>query len=204
MFRRISPGGGPSWTSDNCSVRLSSAPRGEVSHQPLRCWACRMQDYTLTLYMTQFWRDERLAQSSAGSSTPGADNMTLSGDFGGKIWLPDTYFSNDMVSVLHDVTEYNRMIRLFADGSVVYGLRSVARTASQHQAAVNDAQQIWPPLIATRRHLSRARFCWRSVVLLLLRLDVVSLEYLIRVCGCNRRCKNYVGEKIIRKRGQLR
>jgi len=28
--------------------------------------------------------------------------------------------------------------------------------ASQHEAAVNDAQQIWPPLIATCGHLSWA------------------------------------------------
>ena len=68
--------------------------------------------------MTQFWRDERLAYSNSSAS-----NVTLTGDFVEKIWVPDTYFSNDMVSVLHDVTELNRMIRLYGDGSVVYGLR---------------------------------------------------------------------------------
>jgi len=68
--------------------------------------------------MTQYWRDSRLAYSGSDD-----DNMTLSGDFADKIWVPDTYFANDMASSLHDVTELNRMIRLYGDGSVVYGLR---------------------------------------------------------------------------------
>jgi len=35
--------------------------------------------------------------------------------------------------------------------------------ASQHEAAVNDAQQIWPPLMATCGHFSWARLGWQSV-----------------------------------------
>jgi len=76
------------------------------------------QDCTLTLYMTQYWRDSRLAYSGSPN-----DNMTLSGDFADKIWVPDTCFTNDMASFLHDVTELNKMVRLYGDGSVVYGLR---------------------------------------------------------------------------------
>jgi len=68
--------------------------------------------------MTQYWRDSRLAFSVRSD-----DNMTLAGDFADLIWLPDTHFTNDMVSFLHDVTELNRMVRLYGDGSVVYGLR---------------------------------------------------------------------------------
>ena len=68
--------------------------------------------------MTQYWRDSRLAYTGSA-----ADNMTLSGDFADKIWVPDTYFANDMASFLHDVTELNKMIRMYGDGSVVYGLR---------------------------------------------------------------------------------
>ena len=70
--------------------------------------------------MTQYWTDSRLAYSGSSS-----DNMTLTGDFADKIWVPDTYFTNDMDSFLHSVTELNRMIRLYGDGSVVYGLRFV-------------------------------------------------------------------------------
>jgi len=49
--------------------------------------------------------------------------MTLTGDFTEKIWVPDTFFANDKLSFLHTVTEKNHMIRLYGDGSIVYGMR---------------------------------------------------------------------------------
>ena len=48
-----------------------------------------VQDYTITLYLNQYWRDERLAFSNAD------EQMTLTGDFAEKIWVPDTFFAND-------------------------------------------------------------------------------------------------------------
>lgn len=45
------------------------------------------------------------------------------GDFAEKIWVPDTFFANDKNSFLHDVTEKNKMIRLFGNGSIIYGMR---------------------------------------------------------------------------------
>ncbi|XP_043233376.1 gamma-aminobutyric acid receptor subunit beta-like [Amphibalanus amphitrite] len=74
-------------------------------------------DYTITMYLNQYWKDERLAFSS------GHDILTLSGDFAEKIWVPDTYFDNDKNSFLHDVTEKNKMVRLHGDGSITYGMR---------------------------------------------------------------------------------
>ncbi|GIY63282.1 gamma-aminobutyric acid receptor subunit beta-like [Caerostris extrusa] len=60
-------------------------------------------DYTLTLYLNQYWQDERLAFSSEFYE------LTLSGEFAAKIWVPDTFFANDKNSFLHDVTEKNKM-----------------------------------------------------------------------------------------------
>jgi len=78
-----------------------------------------VQDYTITIYLNQYWTDERLSFSDDDD-----DNMTLTGDFTEKIWVPDTFFANDKLSFLHTVTEKNHMIRLYGDGSVVYGMRS--------------------------------------------------------------------------------
>ena len=47
----------------------------------------------------------------------------IAGDFAEKIWVPDTFFANDKNSFLHDVTEKNKMIRLFGNGSIIYGMR---------------------------------------------------------------------------------
>ncbi|XP_044007866.1 gamma-aminobutyric acid receptor subunit beta-like isoform X3 [Aphidius gifuensis] len=74
-------------------------------------------DYTITLYLNQYWKDERLAFSQEG------DVLTLSHDFAEKIWVPDTFFANDKNSFLHDVTERNKLVRLSGDGSITYGMR---------------------------------------------------------------------------------
>ncbi|KAF0311305.1 Gamma-aminobutyric acid receptor subunit beta-like [Amphibalanus amphitrite] len=76
-----------------------------------------VKDYTITMYLNQYWKDERLSFSSTD------DVLTLSGDFAEKIWVPDTYFVNDKNSYLHDVTEKNKMVRLHGDGSITYGMR---------------------------------------------------------------------------------
>nr|WMV64441.1 GABA-gated anion channel LCCH3 subunit [Pardosa pseudoannulata] len=74
-------------------------------------------DYTITLYLNQYWIDERLAFSNESYE------ITLSGDFAAKIWVPDTFFANDKNSFLHDVTEKNKMVRLSSDGTIKYGMR---------------------------------------------------------------------------------
>jgi hypothetical protein len=48
-----------------------------------------LQDYTVTMYLNQYWKDERLAYTNK------EETMTLSGDFAEKIWVPDTFFAND-------------------------------------------------------------------------------------------------------------
>ncbi|XP_067118247.1 gamma-aminobutyric acid receptor subunit beta-like isoform X1 [Centruroides vittatus] len=74
-------------------------------------------DYTLTLYLNQYWKDERLAFGEENHE------LTLSGEFAERIWVPDTFFANDKNSFLHDVTEKNKMIRLQSNGSIAYGMR---------------------------------------------------------------------------------
>lgn len=101
-------------------------------------------DYTITLYLHQYWRDERLAWDRDAN-----ESMTLrlegdgqeerrgrkgregkgscSGDFSKAIWVPDTFLANDKHSFLHDVTETNKMLRLYSDGFISYGMRSAPR-----------------------------------------------------------------------------
>ena len=43
-------------------------------------------DYTLTLYLHQYWRDDRLSFAD----NDGSVELTLSGDFAERIWVPDT------------------------------------------------------------------------------------------------------------------
>ncbi|XP_037968170.2 gamma-aminobutyric acid receptor subunit beta-like [Plutella xylostella] len=80
-------------------------------------------DYTITLYLNQYWKDERLGFGLED------EVLTLSGDFADKIWVPDTFFANDKNSFLHDVTERNKLVRLGGDGSITYGMRFTATLA---------------------------------------------------------------------------
>lgn len=41
-------------------------------------------DYTITIYLNQYWKDERLAFSSK------EETLTLAGDFAERIWVPGT------------------------------------------------------------------------------------------------------------------
>lgn len=76
-----------------------------------------LQDYTLTMYFQQAWRDKRLSYSVIPL------NLTLDNRVADQLWVPDTYFLNDKKSFVHGVTVKNRMIRLHPDGTVLYGLR---------------------------------------------------------------------------------
>ncbi|CAF4401523.1 unnamed protein product, partial [Rotaria magnacalcarata] len=80
-------------------------------------------DYTLTLYLNQYWRDDRLVFGSK------SEEITLTGEIIDKFWLPDTFFPNDKSAYLHDVTEKNKMIRLNGNGEILYGMRFTSTLA---------------------------------------------------------------------------
>lgn len=79
--------------------------------------SCTPQDYTITMYFQQSWRDKRLSYTGIPL------NLTLDNRVADQLWVPDTYFINDKKSFVHGVTVKNRMIRLHPDGTVLYGLR---------------------------------------------------------------------------------
>ncbi|KAF8357058.1 gab-1, partial [Pristionchus pacificus] len=82
-------------------------------------------DYTVTMYLHQYWKDERLTWTD---DVP-IDDMTLNGEFSQRIWVPDTFLANDKHSYLHDVTEKNKMLRLSRDGRIAYGMRFTSTLA---------------------------------------------------------------------------
>uniref|UniRef100_A0A1I8IT09 Gamma-aminobutyric acid receptor subunit beta-like n=1 Tax=Macrostomum lignano TaxID=282301 RepID=A0A1I8IT09_9PLAT len=91
----------------------------ELSRTAALCTTPDLQDYTITMYLNQYWTDHRLAFDLASPNR----SMTLTGHFASRIWVPDTFLANDKHSYLHDVTEQNKMVRLYGDGRIVYGMR---------------------------------------------------------------------------------
>nr|XP_019822930.1 PREDICTED: gamma-aminobutyric acid receptor subunit rho-2 [Bos indicus] len=75
-------------------------------------------DFTMTLYLRHYWKDERLAFPSASNKS-----MTFDGRLVKKIWVPDVFFVHSKRSFIHDTTTDNIMLRVFPDGQVLYSMR---------------------------------------------------------------------------------
>ncbi|XP_007949634.1 gamma-aminobutyric acid receptor subunit rho-2 [Orycteropus afer afer] len=75
-------------------------------------------DFTMTLYLRHYWKDERLAFPSTSNKS-----MTFDGRLVKKIWVPDIFFVHSKRSFTHDTTTDNIMLRVFPDGHVLYSMR---------------------------------------------------------------------------------
>uniref|UniRef100_A0A452RNK4 GABA(C) receptor n=1 Tax=Ursus americanus TaxID=9643 RepID=A0A452RNK4_URSAM len=76
------------------------------------------QDFTMTLYLRHYWKDERLSFPSTNNLS-----MTFDGRLVKKIWVPDMFFVHSKRSFIHDTTTDNVMLRVQPDGKVLYSLR---------------------------------------------------------------------------------
>ncbi|XP_043927696.1 gamma-aminobutyric acid receptor subunit rho-3 [Protopterus annectens] len=75
-------------------------------------------EFTMTLYLRHYWKDERLAFPSSNNRS-----MTFDARLVRKIWVPDIFFVYSKRSFIHDTTKENIMIRVYPDGNVLYSLR---------------------------------------------------------------------------------
>ncbi|XP_041044019.1 gamma-aminobutyric acid receptor subunit rho-2-like [Carcharodon carcharias] len=75
-------------------------------------------DFTMTLYLRNYWKDERLSFPSTTNRS-----MTFDGRLVKKIWAPDVFFVHSKRSFIHDTTTDNVMLRIFPDGNVLYSIR---------------------------------------------------------------------------------
>jgi gamma-aminobutyric acid receptor subunit rho len=82
------------------------------------CSVSRPQDFTMTLYLRHYWKDERLSFPSSNNLS-----MTFDGRLVKKIWVPDMFFVHSKRSFIHDTTTDNVMLRVQPDGKVLYSLR---------------------------------------------------------------------------------
>ena len=82
---------------------------------------CVRQEYSTTLYLRQIWRDERL--SFAGFDHGGRSSVTLHHRQFDRMWSPDVFIRNLKDGLFHTITVPNRLIRLSADGTILYSQR---------------------------------------------------------------------------------
>ncbi|KAM4692721.1 gamma-aminobutyric acid receptor subunit rho-2-like [Discoglossus pictus] len=75
-------------------------------------------DFTMTLYLRHYWKDERLSFPSTTNKS-----MTFDSRLVKKIWVPDVFFVHSKRSFIHDTTTDNIMLRVYPDGHVLYSMR---------------------------------------------------------------------------------
>ncbi|XP_028295971.1 gamma-aminobutyric acid receptor subunit rho-1-like isoform X3 [Gouania willdenowi] len=77
-------------------------------------------DFTMTLYLRHYWKDERLSFRSNNNQS-----MTFDSRLVKKIWVPDMFFVHSKRSFTHDTTTDNVMLRVYPDGKVLYSLSCI-------------------------------------------------------------------------------
>uniref|UniRef100_A0A3P8UEY4 GABA(C) receptor n=1 Tax=Cynoglossus semilaevis TaxID=244447 RepID=A0A3P8UEY4_CYNSE len=75
-------------------------------------------DFTMTLYLRHYWKDERLAFPSHNNQSRTFDSRLVR-----KIWVPDVFFAHSKRSFIHDTTTENIMLRVHPDGNILYSVR---------------------------------------------------------------------------------
>ncbi|TKR93204.1 hypothetical protein L596_007701 [Steinernema carpocapsae] len=108
--RRIRPNYGGPPTEVNVTIHvITISAVSEVS-----------MDYTVDLYLRQFWRDERLSFESLNHEH---SSLTIGIDMVKSIWTPDTFFPNEKKSFFHEATSHNSFLRIDNQGNVVRSIR---------------------------------------------------------------------------------
>jgi len=68
------------------------------------------------MYLRQSWRDPRLAFDVSHGS-----RITISPWY--KVWVPDTFFREDLYSFVHEQTVPNRLMKVTSEGDVWYVMK---------------------------------------------------------------------------------
>lgn len=95
----------------NVSIRVHLLSFDSVSETTM--------DYSMELFLTQEWKDERLHFANLTDSRWLEVDSKLMKD----VWVPDVYFRNEKSASFHDVTVPNKFMHLYPEGLVVYSVR---------------------------------------------------------------------------------
>lgn len=80
-----------------------------------------LQDFSVTLFLHQEWIDYRLKFKNSYVKRLQLDPKDMD-----RIWTPDTYFVQAKNGYKHDITKANTFLHVYANGTVLYSIRSVS------------------------------------------------------------------------------
>ncbi|KAI8517329.1 Glycine receptor subunit alpha-3 [Branchiostoma belcheri] len=79
-------------------------------------------DYRLNIFLRQTWRDTRLAFEE-NEEMGYSDSVSLDPSLLKRIWVPDTFFTNEKGAEFHHVTTENKLLRVNSKGEILYSIR---------------------------------------------------------------------------------
>ncbi|CAH1240428.1 glycine receptor subunit alpha-2-like isoform X2 [Branchiostoma lanceolatum] len=79
-------------------------------------------DYRLNIFLRQTWTDRRLAFEE-NEEMGYSDSVSLDPSLLKKIWVPDTFFTNEKGADFHYVTTENKLLRVNSRGEILYSIR---------------------------------------------------------------------------------
>ncbi|XP_035697889.1 glycine receptor subunit alpha-2-like isoform X1 [Branchiostoma floridae] len=79
-------------------------------------------DYRLNIFLRQTWTDRRLAFEE-NEEMGYSDSLSLDPSLLKKIWVPDTFFTNEKGANFHYVTTENKLLRVNSKGEILYSIR---------------------------------------------------------------------------------
>jgi anionic glutamate receptor len=75
-------------------------------------------EYDVQLTFRQQWRDSRLRYDDMGGKLKYLNQQDVD-----RIWLPDTFFSNELKGSFHNLMKPNMLVRVYPNGDVLYSVR---------------------------------------------------------------------------------
>ena len=96
-------------------------PRTHLATRPeFKAIVLSTQDFTVDFYFRQQWYDERLRFNDS-------QELCISNEMLGRIWWPDTFFTNAKLARFHDATTKNAFLRIQPSGLILQSLRYTRR-----------------------------------------------------------------------------
>lgn len=80
------------------------------------------QDYSVEMFLTEEWYDERLHFSNSTDS----ERLEVDSKMMDNVWVPDVFFRNEKEGNFHEVTVPNKYMHLKPSGHVIYSMRSAS------------------------------------------------------------------------------
>ena len=81
------------------------------------------QDFIIDVFFRQRWVDERLAFKDEDIPVAPDIPLIVSAKSADKLWVPDLFFPNEKSANYHEVTVTNKVMKIYANGTIRYSAR---------------------------------------------------------------------------------